>query len=56
MERAKELLRNTELSLVEIAANVGYQTQAHFTGVFHKRVGTTPRAYRLQTLAQRDAA
>jgi AraC-like DNA-binding protein len=27
---------------------VGYQTQAHFTGVFHARVGTTPRAYRLR--------
>jgi AraC family transcriptional regulator len=55
MEHAKNLLSNTDLSLVEIAACVGYQTQAHFTGVFHKHVGTTPRAYRLRTLAQRDA-
>jgi AraC family transcriptional regulator len=55
IEHAKNLLGNGDLQLVEIAACVGYQTQAHFTGVFHKQVGTTPRAYRLRTLAQRDA-
>jgi AraC family transcriptional regulator len=55
MEHAKNLLGNTDLTLVEIAASVGYQTQAHFTGVFHKHVGTTPRAFRLRTLAERDA-
>jgi AraC-like DNA-binding protein len=55
MEHAKNLLSNSDLTLVEIAAGVGYQTQAHFTGVFHKHVGTTPRAFRLRTLAERDA-
>jgi AraC family transcriptional regulator len=54
MEHAKNLLSNSDLTLVEIAAGVGYQTQAHFTGVFHKHVGTTPRAFRLRTLAERD--
>ena len=54
MERAKELLVNSALPLVEIAACVGYQTQAHFTGVFHKHVGSTPRTYRLATIAARD--
>jgi AraC family transcriptional regulator len=54
MEHAKNLLSNSGLALVEIAASVGYQTQAHFTGVFHKHVGTTPRSYRLRTLAERD--
>ena len=48
MERAKELLATTQLPLLEVAARVGYQTQAHFTGVFHRYVGTTPRVYRLQ--------
>ena len=48
MERAKELLAHSELALAEVARRVGYQTQAHFTGVFHARVGTTPRAYRLR--------
>jgi AraC family transcriptional regulator len=47
MERAKQLLRETDLPLAQVAARVGYQTQAHFTGVFHREVGTTPRTYRL---------
>jgi AraC family transcriptional regulator len=49
MERAKYLLSETQLSLGEIALRVGYQTQAHFTGVFHEQVGETPRRYRLGT-------
>jgi AraC family transcriptional regulator len=48
MDRAKELLAQSALPLAEIASRVGYQTQAHFTGVFHARVGITPRAYRLR--------
>ena len=52
MERAKRLLATSNMSLREIATTVGYQTQAHFTGVFHKQVGTTPRTYRLSTRGQ----
>jgi len=48
MDRAKELLARSSLPLAQIAARVGYRTQAHFTGVFHARVGVTPRAYRLR--------
>lgn len=48
MDRARSLLATTQLPLLEVAARVGYQTQAHFTGVFHRYVGTTPRVYRLQ--------
>ena len=47
IERAKKLLSTTNLPLIEVATRVGYRTQAHFTGVFHRYVGTTPRAYRL---------
>jgi AraC family transcriptional regulator len=50
MDRAKELLARSPFPLAEIAARVGYRTQAHFTGVFHARVGITPRAYRLRCL------
>lgn len=46
MERAKHLLRETDLPLAKVATSVGYQTQAHFTGVFHREVGVTPRSYR----------
>ena len=47
IERAKRLLSTTNLPLIEVATRVGYRTQAHFTGVFHRYVGTTPRAYRV---------
>ena len=47
IERAKSLLAGTNIPLIEVATRVGYRTQAHFTGVFHRYVGTTPRAYRL---------
>ena len=50
MERAKAFLAEGKLSLREIARAVGFQTQAHFSGVFHKRVGMTPRTYRLRHL------
>jgi AraC family transcriptional regulator len=52
IERAKRLLASSTLPLVNIAIAVGYRTQAHFTGVFHKTVGSTPRTYRL--MAQRE--
>jgi AraC family transcriptional regulator len=53
MERAKELLRNTDLPLVDVAASTGFQTQAHFTGVFRKHAGVTPRTFRLNWRAER---
>src|SRR3954468_5847404 len=49
IERAKRLLATTNLPLIEVATRVGYRTQAHFTGVFHRYVGTTPRSYRLSS-------
>jgi AraC family transcriptional regulator len=52
MDQAKNLLGNSEMSLVQVASSVGYQTQAHFTGVFHKHVGITPRTFRLKYRAE----
>jgi len=51
IERAKTLLRETDLPLVEVAANVGFQTQGHFTAVFHRYVWITPRGFRLNSRA-----
>jgi AraC family transcriptional regulator len=48
MDRAKALLAQGELTLAEVAQRLGYQTQAHFTGVFHANVGLTPRQYRVR--------
>ena len=46
IERAKELLRATRRDLDEIAGAVGFSTQSHFTAVFRRRVGTTPKRFR----------
>jgi AraC family transcriptional regulator len=46
VERAKELLKTTELSLADIASQVGIATQSHFTTVFHHITGVTPREFR----------
>lgn len=46
IERAKELLAHPNCRLVEVALDVGFQTQAHFTTVFKRFVGTTPARWR----------
>ncbi|HWS64548.1 MAG TPA: AraC family transcriptional regulator [Steroidobacteraceae bacterium] len=51
MQRAKEVLSDSDLPLVDVAACVGFRTQAHFTGVFRRYSGLTPRAYRLSNRA-----
>jgi AraC-like DNA-binding protein len=49
LEHAKRLLLESNLPLVEVAASAGFQTQAHFTEVFHRHTGVTPRAFRLNS-------
>ncbi len=46
VERAKALLADDSLPLVEIACRVGFQSQSHFTTVFRKLTGATPKIYR----------
>lgn len=46
IERAKKLLRCTNLSIREIASNCGYQNEYSFMRCFKERVGMTPTEYR----------
>jgi AraC family transcriptional regulator len=46
--RSKELLGNSQMPIVEIAFAVGFQTQAHFTTVFKRFAGSTPRQWRTE--------
>ena len=46
IERAQEMLAGTDMSLVDIALSVGFQTQSHFTSVFKRYAGQPPRAWR----------
>lgn len=49
VRRAEELLQNSRMAIVEIALTVGFQTQAHFTTVFKRFVGCTPRQWRMSS-------
>ena len=49
VEKAKRLLADDELPLVEVGLTVGFQNQSHFTTLFHKLTGVTPKAYRDET-------
>ena len=46
VERARFLLENTTLPLAEIALELGFVSQSHFTSAFHRETRTTPQAYR----------
>jgi AraC family transcriptional regulator len=46
IQHAEDLLRQSTMTLVEIALTVGFQTQAHFTTVFKRFVGDTPYQWR----------
>lgn len=46
MRRAAELLRDTELRVAEIAAQVGYENQSKFAAVFARQFGCSPLEYR----------
>ena len=48
IEHAKDLLRDSDLPLVDVAATVGFQTQAHFTNVFQKYARLTPGSFRVK--------
>ncbi|QYR23545.1 helix-turn-helix domain-containing protein [Paenibacillus sp. sptzw28] len=45
MERAKELLRESELKINDVAVTVGYQ-HSYFNRIFRKQEGMTPTQYR----------
>jgi AraC family transcriptional regulator len=49
VDRAKWLLATTDLSIADIGAAVGYESQSHFTTVFRKFVGVTPATYRRES-------
>jgi len=46
VERAKELLRNTELPVVDVALSSGFSSQSHLSYWFQRYVGVSPAAYR----------
>lgn len=56
VEFAKALLRDGEMPLIVVAQQAGFRTQGHFTGVFRRYTGCTPRLYRLGCRDEQTAA
>jgi AraC family transcriptional regulator len=46
VEQAKELLRNTEMPVVDVALSSGFSSQSHLSYWFQRHVGVSPAAYR----------
>ena len=50
--RASVFLATQELSIAQISRMVGFRTPSHFTTVFRRVTGVTPRGYRTGTLRE----
>ena len=46
MERARHLLAHTKMPVIEIAAEIGFESQSHFGAIFRAQTGCTPRDWR----------
>lgn len=54
IEHARRLLRDSEMTLSQVAQTIGYYDQSHFTTVFRRVTGTTPARYRARHTASRS--
>jgi AraC family transcriptional regulator len=46
IERAREMLRHSDKTILEVALSCGFSSQSHFSAVFRTLTGLTPRKYR----------
>ncbi len=53
ISKAKDLLRNTNMDIVDISGASGFENQSYFTKIFRKRTGLTPRQYRQESVASK---
>lgn len=56
MSYAKVILRTSDSSVSEIAAMLGYSSDASFINAFHHRTGRSPERYRHEILSQESHA
>lgn len=47
IEKAKQMLRDTDFSVAQIASQLGFCSESYFIEVFKKTAGCTPRRYKM---------
>ncbi|HUI72581.1 MAG TPA: AraC family transcriptional regulator [Spirochaetia bacterium] len=53
IDRARELLATTEMSITDICFDVGFESLGSFSALFHRAVGWSPSVYRARCVEQR---
>jgi AraC-like DNA-binding protein len=53
IEKAKELLATSALSITDICFEVGFESLGSFSTLFHRTVGWPPSVYRARSLEQK---
>ncbi|MCD8330557.1 MAG: AraC family transcriptional regulator, partial [Lachnospiraceae bacterium] len=56
INESKKLLAETNLSVLEIANRVGFESQSKFTAMFHTSLGLTPTEFRRNSRNEKGAA
>lgn len=56
LEQAKQLMIDPSRALLDIAVEVGFHTQSHFTTVCKRFIGKTPCQWRVELLRLQRAA
>lgn len=56
LEKAKQLLVSSALSVTEVCFEVGFESLGSFSTLFHKYVGHPPKLYRTRTLGRLQIA
>ena len=46
IERSKDLLKNTNMTLLDISLEVGFNNQSYYSTIFKKYTNMTPHEYR----------
>jgi len=53
LSHAKQLLLNTNRSVIDISIATGFETQSYFTACYRKFFGSSPRSHRSQVATER---
>ena len=54
IDTAKNILRYSDFSILDISISLGYSSQSAFTAAFRKETGMTPKKYRDLNFTQKD--